>query len=218
MWNIAIQSAVGCYNSWVNLRCSGCYPLGEKLLWNRSILPVSMLTFCHFGPYFGRDFELNSSTFNQEYAFQDVVSKMSPILFGPQCVNILRPRQNGHRFAYDTFNKLSWMKMLEFWLRFHWSLFLRVQLIIIRIGSDNGLALFRRQAIIWTNDSLLMHICVSQPQWVKPMARWIMAMFVTDLQVKLMNHINESHYLNLCWLTIKWIWWHSPESIFQECS
>ena len=32
------QPAVGCYNSWANLRCSGCYPLGEKLLWNRSIL------------------------------------------------------------------------------------------------------------------------------------------------------------------------------------
>ena len=37
MWNIAIQPAVGCYNSWANLRCSGCYPQGEKLLWNRSI-------------------------------------------------------------------------------------------------------------------------------------------------------------------------------------
>ena len=37
LWNIAIQLAVGCYNSWANLRCSGCYPLGEKLLWNRSI-------------------------------------------------------------------------------------------------------------------------------------------------------------------------------------
>ena len=31
------QPAVGCHNSWANLRCSGCYPLGEKLLWNRSI-------------------------------------------------------------------------------------------------------------------------------------------------------------------------------------
>ena len=37
LWNIAVQPAVGCYNSWANLRCSGCYPLGEKLLWNRSI-------------------------------------------------------------------------------------------------------------------------------------------------------------------------------------
>ena len=35
--NIAIQPANGCYNSCANLRCSGCYPLGEKLLWNRFI-------------------------------------------------------------------------------------------------------------------------------------------------------------------------------------
>ena len=39
----------------------------------------------------------------------------------------------------------------------------------ISIGSDNGLALARQQAIIWTNDGrLLMHICITQPQWVKP--------------------------------------------------
>ena len=36
------------------------------------------------------------------------------------------------------------MKMFEFRLKFHWSLF--------SIGSDNGLAPNRRQAIIWTND------------------------------------------------------------------
>ena len=44
------------------------------------------------------------------------------------------------------------MKMSEFWLTFHWSLFLRVQLAIIHIGLDNGLAPTRRQAIILTND------------------------------------------------------------------
>ena len=38
----AIQPAIGCYNSWANLRCSGCYPLGEKLLWNRSIISISL--------------------------------------------------------------------------------------------------------------------------------------------------------------------------------
>ena len=55
--------------------------------------------------------------------------------------------------------------MFEFRLKFHWSLFLRVQLAIfsefkfqiqiqfIQInGSDNGLAPSRLQAIIWTND------------------------------------------------------------------
>ena len=52
-------------------------------------------------------------------------------------------------------NAFSWMKMLEFQLRFHWSLFLRVQLTIQKksnIGSDNGLAPVRRQTIIWTID------------------------------------------------------------------
>ena len=40
----------------------------------------------------------------------------------------------------------SWMKMFEFWLKFHWS---------SSIGLDNGLVLSRRQAIIWTNDSYI---------------------------------------------------------------
>ena len=35
--NIAIQPAAGCYNSWANLRCSSCSPLGEKSLWNGTI-------------------------------------------------------------------------------------------------------------------------------------------------------------------------------------
>ena len=40
--------AVSCNKSWVNLRCLGCSPLGEKLLWNRSrIIPrhVSMFWY-----------------------------------------------------------------------------------------------------------------------------------------------------------------------------
>ena len=51
-------------------------------------------------------------------------------------------------------NAFSCMKMYEFWLKFHWSWFLRVQLTIhvySSVGSDNGLALSRRQANIWTN-------------------------------------------------------------------
>ena len=46
----------------------------------------------------------------------------------------------------------SWMKMYKFWLRFHLSLVPRIQLTIFHIGSDNGLAPVRQQAIIWTND------------------------------------------------------------------
>ena len=49
-------------------------------------------------------------------------------------------------------NVFSWMKMYEFCVRFHWSLFLRFELIYSSIGSDYGLAPTRWQAIIWTND------------------------------------------------------------------
>ena len=51
-------------------------------------------------------------------------------------------------------NAFSWMKISEFRLKFHQSLFLKAQLKwYSSIGSDNGLAPNRRQAIIWTNDS-----------------------------------------------------------------
>ena len=46
-------------------------------------------------------------------------------------------------------NEFSWMKMWEFWLKFHWNLFLRAQI-------TNNPALVQimawRQAIIWTCD------------------------------------------------------------------
>ena len=37
LWNIAIQPAAGCYNSWANIRCSGCSPLWEISFWNGTI-------------------------------------------------------------------------------------------------------------------------------------------------------------------------------------
>ena len=48
---------------------------------------------------------------------------------------------------------ISGMKMVEFWLKFPWSLFLRFQLTII--CADNRLAPNRRQAITRTNDGLV---------------------------------------------------------------
>ena len=48
------------------------------------------------------------------------------------CLNTLRPRQNGPVSQTTLSNAFSWMKMLEFRFRFHWSLFLRVQLAIIQ--------------------------------------------------------------------------------------
>ena len=49
-----------------------------------------------------------------------------------------------------TFSK-HLIKKVVFWLKFHWSLFLRIKLKEIGIGSGHGLAPTRRQAITWKN-------------------------------------------------------------------
>ena len=67
-------------------------------------------------------------------------------------------------------NAFSWMKMVEFRLTFHWSLFPRVKSTMFQHGSDNGLAPARRQAIIWTNDgwitgAYMRHSASSGVKW-----------------------------------------------------
>ena len=64
--------------------------------------------------------------------------------------NTLRARQNCRHF--QTFSSgFLWMKMHEFRLQFHWSLFLSSYFNIV---SDNCLAPTRRQAIIWASDGI----------------------------------------------------------------
>ena len=56
----------------------------------------------------------------------------------------------------------SLMKSFILWFEFPWSL------LKFSIGLDNGLALNRQQAIIWTNaDQIHRHICVTWGRWVK---------------------------------------------------
>ena len=58
-------------------------------------------------------------------------------------------------------NAFSWMKSFVFWFEFHWSLFLRVQLIISRhwfrkwLGAEQATSHYLKQC--WT--STLTHIC-----------------------------------------------------------
>ena len=47
-------------------------------------------------------------------------------------INTLRPRQNGRCFTEDVSDAFSWITVYKFWLRFHWSLFLRDQLTIFQ--------------------------------------------------------------------------------------
>ena len=76
-------------------------------------------------------------------------------------------------------NAFSWMQMLQFLLRFHWNLFPTVKLTTFQLGSDNDLASYRRQAIIWTNDGT--HICVTRPQWVIG-AHWLVCMYKWEIK------------------------------------
>ena len=68
----------------------------------------------------------------------------------------------------------SWMKMFEFQLKFHWSLFLRFQLTIFQhwlrlwLGADQATSHYLNQ--LWL-DYRRIYICVSRPEWVK----WVCA-------------------------------------------
>ena len=78
-------------------------------------------------------------------------------------------------FQTTFFKSISWMKKHEFCLRFHWSLFLRVQLTIFHhwfrlwLGADQATSHFLER---WW-PCLLTHMCVTRPQWVKSTSLYI---------------------------------------------
>ena len=65
-------------------------------------------------------------------AFKSIKFPEDAMISAPSCVKTLRPRQMD-AISQTTFsNAFSWMKMFEFQLKFHWSLFPRVQLTIFQ--------------------------------------------------------------------------------------
>ena len=70
-------------------------------------------------------------------------------------------------------NAFSWMKMYQFWLKFHWSMFLRIQLTIFQywfrwwLCAEQATRHYLNQ---WC-PRLPRHICVTQPQWVNTLSR-----------------------------------------------
>ena len=87
-------------------------------------------------------------------------------------INILRPRQNGRHFADNIFkcillNENAWI-LLKISLKFVREVRINnipalVQIMAWRRSDDKPLS---EPKMV----SLLMHICVTQPQWVKPAA------------------------------------------------
>ena len=84
-------------------------------------------------------------------------------------INTLRPRQNGRHFTDDTFNRILWIKMFRILIKF--------SLMFVPKGPINNIPALV-QIMAWRHPgdkplsepvmvSLLTHICVTRPQWVK---------------------------------------------------
>ena len=80
----------------------------------------------------------------------------------------------------------SWMKIYKFRLRFHWNLFLGVQLTIFQhwfrwwLGTDRATSHYLKQwwLVYWRIYASL--ICVTRPQWVKTLIFVSPLCFTTD--------------------------------------
>ena len=93
----------------------------------------------------------------------------SHFLSWPQCVNTLRPRQNGRCFADDTFKLI--------FLNENVRISIKISMKFVPYGPINNIpALVQIMAWRLTGAkplsepmmvSLLTHICVTQPQWIK---------------------------------------------------
>ena len=86
-------------------------------------------------------------------------------------INTLRPRQNGRHFTDDTFKRILMNENIE--------ISIKISLKFVPKGSINNIqALVQKMAWRRTGDkplsepmlvSLLMHICITRPQWVNPL-------------------------------------------------
>ena len=137
-----------------------------------------------------------------------------------ELINTLRPRQNGRRFADDVFkciflNENVWIS-LKISLKF-----------VPKVPINNIPALV--QILAWRRwgdkplsepmmVSLLTHICVTRPQWVKSVCfsdtTWHRTSWSTLAQVMARCLMVPIHNLNQCWIIINGVLWHSPDDYF----
>ena len=109
---------------------------------NKSILNISSWIVLNKHQAQAYLYSLNNSDIVEYHSFIKFTPKegMHILNLNTQCpvcwrpcsvrVNPLRPRQNGHHSQTTFSNAFSWMKIYEFLLTFHWSLFLKVKLTI----------------------------------------------------------------------------------------
>ena len=124
--------------------------------------------------------------------------------------NTLRPRPNWHHFADDTL-KFSWLRMLEFLFEFHCSLFLS--------PINNIPALVQIMAWCRPGDrplsepmmvSLLMHTCITQPQWVKAI-HWCWPNVAVYIKNNAWVTMNKDFWSQVSWFANDFHEWRSHE-------
>ena len=104
-------------------------------------------------------------------------------------LNTLRPRQNGRHFADDTFKRI--------FLNENVRISIKISLKFVPMGPINIIpALVQIMAWRRSGDkalsepmmvSLLTHICVTLPQWVKPFICWVFVVFEEIWNVCIFN-------------------------------
>ena len=124
------------------------------------------------------------------------------ILFRPQCVNTLRPRQNVQHFTGDIFKCIFFNE--------NTSISIIISLKFAPRGPFNNIpALVQIMAWCGPGDKplsepmmiiLLTHICITRPQWVNTLgpteATWCWRSWSTLVQVIAWCMMTPSHYLN----------------------
>ena len=111
----------------------------------------------------------NWNIFIEENTFENVVCEILFISSRPQCVNSLRPRQNGRHLAADIFKRIFMNENVRISIKF--------SLKFVPKGPINNIPALV-QIMAWRRPgdkplsepvmvSLLTHICITRPQWVK---------------------------------------------------
>ena len=127
---------------------------------------------------------------------KSVLSSVTPYrVIRPQCVNTLRPRQNGRRFADDTFKHI--------FLNKNAGISIKISLKFVPKGPINNIpALIQIMAWRRSGDkplsepmmvSLLTHICVTRPQWVN--GYWVCLYFHFMFALRVLSR--EADWLDL---------------------
>ena len=129
-------------------------------------------------------------------------------------LNTLRPRENGRHFPCNILKCIYLNEKL--WIS------IEISLKFVPNGPINTIPVLV-QKMAWHRPSnkplsetilasLLMHICITRPQWIDDM--WHHRIWSTLVQVMACCLVAPSHCLNQCWLIISEVLWHSAMSFF----